>query len=53
MKTDQIFSFRIWTPDHGASAGTFGYLFKLEGSAGACRTVIPCGWSRCMAKQSL
>ena len=33
MKTDQI-SFRIWTPDHGANAGTFGYLFKLEGSAG-------------------
>ena len=34
MKTDQI-SFRIWTPDHGAGSGTFGYLFKLEGSAGA------------------
>mgnify|MGYP001165401367 FL=1 len=33
MKTDQI-SFRIWTPDHGANAGTFGYLFKLEGSGG-------------------
>lgn len=34
IKTNSI-SFRIWTPDHGASAGTFGYLFKLDGNGGA------------------
>jgi hypothetical protein len=33
MKSDQV-SFKIKTSDHGDSAGSFGYLFKLEGPSG-------------------